>query len=172
MESKVKEAVQRKMCGYNCAQAVACTYCEQAGLDEETVKNLTQGFAVGMGGSMEATCGAIIGAVNVLGMINKNPQKTMQSARRIISRFKEQNGTVICKELKGIADLFFRFSPDMFRRRGGWRYAVTEVRLQTLFYKMGFIGFFSLLKNVCIRLVTRLLPNGLRSLLYKRLIRG
>ena len=103
MESKVKEAVQRKMCGYNCAQAVACTYCEQAGLDEETVKNLTQGFAVGMGGSMEATCGAIIGAVNVLGMINKNPQKTMQSARRIISRFKEQNGTVICKELKGIA---------------------------------------------------------------------
>ena len=61
MESKVKEAVQRKMCGYNCAQAVACTYCEQAGLDEETVKNLTQGFAVGMGGSMEATCGAIIG---------------------------------------------------------------------------------------------------------------
>ena len=67
--------------------------------------------------------------------------------------------------------LFFRFSPDMFRR-GGWRYAVTEVRLQTLFYKMGFIGFFSLLKNVCIRLVTRLLPNGLRSLLYKRLIRG
>lgn len=68
--------------------------------------------------------------------------------------------------------LFFRFSPDMFRRRGGWRYAVTEVRLQTLFYKMGFIGFFSLLKNVCIRLVTRLLPNGLRSLLYKRLIRG
>ena len=83
---------------------MACTYCEQAGLDEETVKNLTQGFAVGMGGSMEATCGAIIGAVNVLGMINKNPQKTMQSARRIIGRFKEQNGTVICKELKGIAD--------------------------------------------------------------------
>ena len=91
MESKVKEAAQRKMCGYNCAQAVACTYCEQAGLDEETAKNLTQGFAVGMGGSMEATCGAIIGAVNVLGMINKNPQKTMQSARRIISRLERRN---------------------------------------------------------------------------------
>ena len=40
----------------------------------------------------------------MLGLMNKNPQKTMQSARRIISRFKEQNGTVICKELKGIAD--------------------------------------------------------------------
>ena len=102
MESKVKEAAQRKMCGYNCAQAVACTYCEQAGLDEETAKNLTQGFAVGMGGSMEATCGAIIGAVNVLGMINKNPQKTMQSARRIISRFKEQMVPLSVKNSKGL----------------------------------------------------------------------
>ena len=34
MESKVKEAVQRKMCGYNCAQAVACTYSEQAKFED------------------------------------------------------------------------------------------------------------------------------------------
>ena len=73
-------------------------------VDEETAKNLTQGFAVGMGGSTEATCGAIIGAVNVLGMINKDASKTMQGSRRIINRFKEQNGTVICKELKGLTD--------------------------------------------------------------------
>ena len=104
MESRVKEAVERKKCGYNWAQAVACTYCQLADVDEETMKNLTQGFAVGMGGSMEATCGAIIGAVNALGMIHKNPQKTMQSSRRIISKFKEKNGTVICKELKGMED--------------------------------------------------------------------
>ena len=71
---------------------------------KETAKNLTQGFAVGMGGSTEATCGAIIGAVNVLGMINKDASKTMQGSRRIINRFKEQNGTVICKELKGLTD--------------------------------------------------------------------
>ncbi len=96
--------LKRKMCGYNCAQAIACTYCNLAGLDEETTKELTQGFAVGMGGSMEATCGAIIGAINILGVINKNPQKTMQSSKRIINAFKEQNGTVICKELKGITD--------------------------------------------------------------------
>lgn len=83
---------------------MACTYCDLAGIDEETMKNLNQGFAVGIGVSMEATCGAIIGAVNVLGAINKNPQKTMKSARNVINSFKEQNGTVICKELKGIAD--------------------------------------------------------------------
>lgn len=75
------------MCGYNCAQAVACTYCDLAGIDEDTARNLTQGFAVGMGGSMEATCGALIGAVNTLGLINKNPQKTMLSARKMIDKF-------------------------------------------------------------------------------------
>lgn len=73
MESRVEQAAERKMCGYNCAQAVACTYCDLAGIDEETVRNLTQGFAAGIGGSMEATCGAVIGAVNILGLINKNP---------------------------------------------------------------------------------------------------
>ena len=87
-----------------CAQAVACTYCDLAGIDEETVRNLTQGFAAGIGGSMEATCGAVIGAVDILGLINKNPQRTMQGSRKIINSFKEQNGTVICKELKGITD--------------------------------------------------------------------
>lgn len=104
MESRVEQAAERKMCGYNCAQAVACTYCDLAGIDEETVRNLTQGFAAGIGGSMEATCGAIIGAVNILGLINKNPQRTMQGSRKIINSFKGQNGTVICKELKGITD--------------------------------------------------------------------
>jgi C_GCAxxG_C_C family probable redox protein len=104
MESRVEQAAERKMCGYNCAQAVACTYCDLAGIDEETVRNLTQGFAAGIGGSMEATCGAVIGAVNILGLINKNPQRTMQGSRKIINRFKGQNGTVICKELKGITD--------------------------------------------------------------------
>lgn len=104
MESRVEQATERKMCGYNCAQAVMCTYCDLAGLDEETAKNLTQGFAVGIGGSMEATCGALIGAVNALGLIKKDPPRTMQGARRMINRFKGQNTTVICKELKGITD--------------------------------------------------------------------
>lgn len=32
MESRVEKAAERKMCGYNCAQAVACTYCDLAGM--------------------------------------------------------------------------------------------------------------------------------------------
>lgn len=104
MQSRVEEAAKKKMCGYNCAQAVACTYCDLAGVDEDTMKNITQGFAVGMGGSMEGTCGALIGATCVLGIINQNPQKTMKETREMMFSFKEQNGTVVCKELKGLAD--------------------------------------------------------------------
>ena len=71
MKSRVDEAANRKRNGYNCAQAVACTYCDLAEIDEDTMKNLMQGFAAGMGGSMEGTCGALVGATSVLGMINK-----------------------------------------------------------------------------------------------------
>ncbi len=102
MKSRVQQAVEKKNTGYNCAQAVACTYCDLAGVDEETMKNITQAFAGGMG-TMEASCGALTGAAIALGMINKNPVKSMQNVRAIMSAFKEQNGTVICKELKGIA---------------------------------------------------------------------
>ena len=98
MESRVEQAAERKMCGYNCAQAVACTYCDLAGIDEETVRNLTQGFAAGIGGSMEATCGAVIGAVNILGLINKNPQRTMQGSRKIINCFKGITDGVVKRE--------------------------------------------------------------------------
>lgn len=104
MKTRVEEAAKRKMCGYNCAQAVACTYSDLAGLDEETLKKLNQGFGAGVGGSMEGTCGALVGAVNVLGVINNNPQKTMSSARNMMNSFKNQNGTVVCKVLKGLDD--------------------------------------------------------------------
>lgn len=104
MKSRVDEAANRKRNGYNCAQAVACTYCDLAEIDEDTAKNLMQGFAVGMGGSMEGTCGALVGATSVLGMINKNPQKTVKDTRKMMQDFMEQNGTVICKELKGVND--------------------------------------------------------------------
>ena len=35
-------------------------------------------------------------------MINKDQMNTFQDARLIMQLFMEQNGTVICKELKGI----------------------------------------------------------------------
>ena len=101
MQTRALQAVNKKKSGYNCAQAVACSYCDIAGIDEETMKNITQAFAVGMG-SMEATCGALIGAAVVIGLVNKNKKASFADAKTIITKFKEQNKSVICKELKGI----------------------------------------------------------------------
>lgn len=67
--------------------------------------------------------------------------------------------------------LFFRSSPDMFKRRGGWRYALDECRFQRLLWKIGFISAPMFLKNVMIRFVVRIIPNSWRSLVYKRLLR-
>lgn len=67
--------------------------------------------------------------------------------------------------------LYFRFSPDMFKRRGGWRYARDEFRFQCTLLKLGFIGYFEFCRNVGIRFVSRIIPNEWRSLLYKKILR-
>lgn len=67
--------------------------------------------------------------------------------------------------------LWFRTTPDVYRRRGGWRYAMTEIRLQFLFVGIGYIGFGTFLKNLVIRFLVRIIPNKLRSFIYKHLLR-
>ena len=46
MESRVKETIVRHDKGYNCAQAVACTYCDLFGYKEEDVFRMTEGFGL------------------------------------------------------------------------------------------------------------------------------
>ena len=65
--------------------------------------------------------------------------------------------------------LYFRFSPEMFKRRGGLKYAIDEIRFM---FNTGFISLIQSIKNVAIRYTTRILPNNLRSCLYKKLLRG
>ncbi len=67
--------------------------------------------------------------------------------------------------------LYFRFSPDMFKRRGGWKYAKDEFRFQCKLLGLGFIGCVEFCRNVGIRFVARIIPNGWRSLLYKKVLR-
>lgn len=101
MSKRIEEAVNKKRCGYNCAQAVACTYCDYTDIDEETMRNITQAFGTGMA-TLEGTCGSISGAGVVLGLANKDSRKTMQDTRKIMNAFKERNKTVTCKVLKGV----------------------------------------------------------------------
>lgn len=98
MTSRVEQAVQKKAEGYNCAQAVACTYCDLVHVDEDTMRRITGALGAGMG-NMEGTCGAITGACILAGF---SPKMGPGFSRRIMTDFKESNGSVTCKELKGV----------------------------------------------------------------------
>lgn len=64
------------------------------------MRNLTNAFGVGMG-SMDGTCGALVGAGVVLGMVRGDRASAMRDMKVIMDRFKTSNGSVTCRELKG-----------------------------------------------------------------------
>lgn len=67
--------------------------------------------------------------------------------------------------------LYFRTSPNMFKRRGGWKYAMDEVRFQNVMRKMNMITWGRFLMNVAIRFPVRIMPNKLREVIYKKSLR-
>lgn len=109
MKTRVEETIKRHDKGYNCAQAVACTYCDLLGVDEKVMFQMTEALGLGMGG-MEGTCGAVTGACVLAGMkqssgnLDKPDSKlaSYQLSREIVKQFQEQNGSVVCKDLKGV----------------------------------------------------------------------
>ena len=111
METRVDKVAEKHKSGYNCAQAVACAYCDLVGIDEETMFRIAEGFGFGMGmGGMEGTCGAVTAACVIAGAKNSTVEMgglgskgaTYKISKEIVRRFKEESGSVICKELKGV----------------------------------------------------------------------
>lgn len=110
MESRVNLAVSRRGHGYNCAQAIACTYADLVGMDETQMYKIAEGFGAGMGG-MDATCGALSGVCLLDGLLNSGGEGsrtggvTMMKMNAILQGFKKQTGAVRCRDLKGQGDL-------------------------------------------------------------------
>jgi C_GCAxxG_C_C family probable redox protein len=84
----------------NCCQAVVKAFADTLPLDEATLSSIASGFGSGMG-TMEGSCGALVGAVMVAGL-RSNGVGTSALSRKILPRFKELCGATICRELKGI----------------------------------------------------------------------
>lgn len=109
MTDRVAKAAELHKKGYNCAQAVACAYCDLFGADEKEVFRLMEGFGLGMG-DMKCTCGAVSGAVALAGIKNsdveldapKTKGSTYKIAKQLTAAFKEKNQSVICADLKGV----------------------------------------------------------------------
>lgn len=67
--------------------------------------------------------------------------------------------------------MHFRTSADMYKRRGGWRYAKDSARFQRELHRMGLISSVEALKGAVLRGGVYLLPNRLRELVYERFLR-
>jgi C_GCAxxG_C_C family probable redox protein len=102
METRKHLAAEKLQNGtHNCAQAVICTYADLAGIDEETARNLGNAFGAGMG-TMEGTCGALVGAGIVLGLATKDRAAARKGIKQIMTQFQQRNGATQCKMLKGV----------------------------------------------------------------------
>lgn len=67
--------------------------------------------------------------------------------------------------------LYFRFSPDMIKRRGGRKYALSEIAFQYRILRLGYINFATFLSNIAIRTYVRLIPNKIRKFIYNKMLR-
>ena len=109
IEERVAEIKDKHTRGYNCAQIVLCSHAEELGIDEETLFRISEGFGAGMGGMMQ-TCGAVTAMFMALGLANSSGDlqacdtktQTMKKVRELAAEFEKKNGSIVCRELKGI----------------------------------------------------------------------
>lgn len=67
--------------------------------------------------------------------------------------------------------LWFRTSNDMYRRRGGLKHALNEMRFQNQLRKMHFISLWEEITNIMIRFTARVIPNNCRKFVYTTFLR-
>ena len=106
MSEQVEQAVEKFDKGFNCSQAILSSYCEQFGLDCETALKIATGFGGGM--HINGTCGAVTGAIMVLGLRYGNSQEnkkakedTYKKVIQFANHFIDRNGSITCRDLLG-----------------------------------------------------------------------
>ena len=92
--------------GYNCAQAVLCAFCDVTGLSVDDAARTASSFGGGLG-RLREVCGTVSGAALVLGIAKGYADPTDFEAKKahyrlvqeFARRFREQNGSIVCREL-------------------------------------------------------------------------
>jgi C_GCAxxG_C_C family probable redox protein len=104
---RIENAVNKFNQGYACSQAILTEYCELFDLDDETALKISAGFAGGMRSGK--TCGAVTGAIMVLGLKFGSQNCEKAEGRKNIydavveftKNFEQLYGSTECKELLG-----------------------------------------------------------------------
>ena len=97
---------------YNCAQSVLAAYAADYDLEKDKALQIAVGFGAGMG-RLQKTCGAISGAIAVLGLSSGFKEEDRRDkinvvyakVRRFVEEFTGEKGTVKCLDLLGGCDL-------------------------------------------------------------------
>ena len=96
--------------GFNCSQAVFAACADIYGIDEPMALRLAASFGGGIG-RMRQTCGAACGMFLLSGLENGNSipgdaegkKNNYTYVQQLANKFKDENGSLICAELLGIA---------------------------------------------------------------------
>ena len=113
LEERVEKAKKLfKERGYNCCQAVVLAYNDLFDIEDQMAASLSSGFGGGMG-RMREVCGSVSGMVMLAGMLlpatdpdNKDWKIANYAlVQDLAGKFKEQNGSILCKELLGLVPM-------------------------------------------------------------------
>lgn len=123
--SRVHRAEELFRQGYNCAQAVVFAFSDQMGGDGDTALRIASGFGGGIG-HLQETCGAVTGAIIVLGHCHgralgepkAKTDDTYARAQGFMRRFEACHGTCACRELLGGCDFNTEEGEREFKERG------------------------------------------------------
>ncbi len=115
-------AINKFKDGYNCAQSVIFSYADKTNISKDTALKISNGFGGGIG-RMGEICGAISGAIMVLGLVygrGENEEKNKQDdtylkVRELIEKFKQKYGFIDCKKLIDGCNLLTEEGQERFK---------------------------------------------------------
>lgn len=105
MSDSKEKALRLHEAGCNCSQAVVCAFCDRYGVEEATAMRMAAAFGGGM--RKGEVCGAVAGALMVLGMKHgaASPGEADRKAeanaktKEFMEGFKQRHGSYLCREL-------------------------------------------------------------------------
>jgi C_GCAxxG_C_C family probable redox protein len=109
--TKAKRAKELFKDGYNCSQAVLGAFCDDLNLDFESAMRMASSFGGGMG-RLREVCGAVSGLFLAVGLkfgysspIDIDAKaKHYELIQQLAEKFKEKNGSIICRELLNVGE--------------------------------------------------------------------
>jgi C_GCAxxG_C_C family probable redox protein len=104
----VEKAVALFEQDHACSQSLLLAYLPDSGIDRPAAFRIASPFAAGMG-RFGGTCGAVVGALMVLGLEGgpesvddeEATEQLYRRTREFISSFRERHGTILCRQLLG-----------------------------------------------------------------------